>query len=116
MEIRLLEKPITLADLATLAKDQFGEMIKAVVDIEQELLVVGGELHSDEEALLLENGSAQEHLWGINIYPGKLGRDLVEFDSMINIRPSQNNLSRGVENPEIQARILRVVEKMVVSS
>lgn len=104
---------MSLGDVAALAEDQFGEMIKAAVDVERKILASGGELHSDEEALLLENGSKQEHLWGINIYPGKPEEDRIEFASMINIKPSQNNRSRGVDDPEIRARILRVVKDMI---
>ncbi len=89
-------------------------MIKAAVDVQREVLAIGGELHADEESLLLEDGSQQEHLWGINIYPEKPPEDRIEFDSMINVRPSQNNRSRGVENPEIQTRILHIVKKMIL--
>mgnify|MGYP001595749095 CR=1 FL=1 len=113
MEIKILRQPVSLADVIALAKAQFGEMVKATVDIERALIAIGGELHSDEEAILLEDGSKQEHLWGINIYPEKLEEDRIEFDSMINIRPSQNNRSRGVENPAIQARILQVIKDMI---
>jgi len=113
MEIRILRKPIPLSDVLALAKDQFGDMVKAAVDIERRVLAIGGELHSDEEALLLEDGSKQEHLWGINIYPEKPLEERIEFDSMINIRPSQNNRSRGVENPDIRARILQIVGDMI---
>lgn len=115
MEIRVLKKPIPLSEIAVLAKDQFGEMIKATVDVEREVLALGGELHSDEEAVLLEDGSRQEHLWGVNIYPEKPEEDRIEFDAMINVRPSQNNRSRGVEAPEIRARILRIIGRMVRS-
>ena len=96
-----------------MAKDQFGDMVKAAVDVEREVLAIGGELHADEEALLLEDGSEQGHLWGINIYPEKPAGDRVEFDSMINVRPSQNNRSRDVEDPAIRDRILRIVSKMI---
>ncbi len=113
MEIRILKAPISLADVAAMAKDQFGEMIKATVDVERKVLALGGELNSDEEALLLENGSSQPHLWGISIYPGKADEDRIEFDSMINVRPSQNNRSRGVENPEIRASIRSIVDALI---
>jgi len=113
MQIRILEQPIPLSAVAAMAKDQFGDMVKATVDVEREVLAIGGELHCDEEALLLEAGSQQGHLWGINIYPEKSRADWVEFDSMINVRPSQNNRSRGVENLEIQRRILLIVSKMI---
>jgi hypothetical protein len=96
-----------------LAREQFGDMVKAVVDVEREVLALGGELHCDEEALLLEDGSEPGHLWGINIYPEKPTADRIEFDSMINVRPSQNNRSRSVEDPEIRSRILRIVSKMI---
>jgi hypothetical protein len=79
-------------------------------------MALGGELQSDEEALLLEDGSNQEDLWGINIYPEKSMEERVEFDSMINVRPSQNNRSRGVENAEIRERIIQVVAKLILPS
>lgn len=113
MKIIILKEPIQLSDVAALAKDQFGAMIKATVDVEREVLALGGELHSDEEALLLEAGSEQGNLWGINIYPEKSGPDLVEFDSMINVRPSQDNRSRGVENARTRERILLIVSKLI---
>lgn len=114
MEIKILKGPIPLADVISLAQAQFGAMVKATVDVEREVLALGGELHSDEEALLLEDGSELGHLWGINLYPAKSGEDFIEFDSMINVRPSQNNRSRGVENPETQQRILRIVSKLIL--
>ncbi len=113
MEIRLISEPIPLAEIKTLAQEQFGEMLKATVDVDHEIMAVGGELHSDEEALLLDRGSKQESLWGINIYPAKPAAERVEFDSMINVRPSRNNLSRGVEDPTTRERILRVVSKLI---
>jgi len=91
----------------------FGNMVKAVVDIERELLALDAELHSDLEALLLEDGSKQENLWGINLYPGMPVNDFIEFDSMINMRPSQGNRSRGVESEEIRKRIIEIVNKVI---
>jgi len=114
MEIRVIKTPIALSEAAKLAKDQFGDMLKAVVDVQREVLAIGGELHADEESLLLEDGSRPEHLWGINIYPEKPPEDRIEFDSMINVRPSQNNRSRGIDNPEIRTRISQIVKKMIL--
>ncbi len=91
----------------------FDNLVKAVVDIRREIMVVDADLHADEEKLLLENGSKQENLWGINLYPDLNGKDFVEFDSMINLRPSQNNRSRGVEDSKIQEKILSIVNKLV---
>jgi hypothetical protein len=73
----------------------------------------GGELHADEEALLLEQGSGQVDLWGINIYPDRVGTDRIEFDSMINVRPSQGNRSRSVEDPALRQQIVNVVTRLI---
>jgi hypothetical protein len=114
--MKIVRQRIPVADLEEMARNMFGNLVKAVVDIEQEIMAIDAELHADEEALLLESGSRQEHLWGINIYPemDRSGPDFIEFDSMINLRPSQGNRSRGVENPEIRNRIISVVDKIVL--
>jgi len=87
--------------------------VRAVVDVEKRIMVIGGELHSDEEARLLENGSRQEDLWGINLYPELTDENWLEFDSLINLRPLQNNRSRRVENPEIRKKIIEIVNSLV---
>jgi len=95
-----------------MAKRQFGDLVKAVVDVEHGIMAVGGELHADEEAVLLDQGSEQRYLWGINLYPEKPPEEWIEFDSMINVRPSHGNRSRDVENPEIRATIIRMVNRL----
>jgi len=107
--MRIVDSPITLDELKTMAEGLFGNLVKAVVDVERRIMALDGELHADEEALLLESGSRQQSLWGINIYPELEGPDLVEFDSMINIRPSQGNRSRGVDDPKVRERIIQIV-------
>ncbi len=116
MPIRHIEKQIEKSELSELAKERFGDLVKAVVDIRRRVMLVGAELHSDEEALLLEQGSQQQDLWGINIYPDKSGEELIEFDSMINLRPSQGNRSRGVNDPEIRQKIIEIVKQLVKES
>ena len=101
------------AELDILAKLGFGDMVKAVVDVEREIMAVGGELHADEEAALIQDGSLQFNLWGINLYPEEAA-DWVEFDSMINVRPAQNNRSRSVEDERLRGRILELVGKLVI--
>lgn len=93
-----------------MADKMFGNLVKGVVDLDNELLVVDAEMHVDEEQFLIENGSKQESLWGINLYPEYINTDqFIEFDSMINIRPRQNNNSRSVENEEVQKAIVDLV-------
>ncbi len=111
--MRIIDGPIPIIELALMAEAGFGDLVKAVVDIEQGLMAIGGELHSDEEALLLEQGSEQRHLWGINIYPALPPPERVEFDSMINIRPSQGNRSRGVDAEAVRNSILHVVDSLI---
>ncbi|MCD6225754.1 hypothetical protein J7J95_01595 [bacterium] len=96
-----------------MAKRMFGNLVKAVVDVEKEIMVVDGELHSDEEAFLLEQGSKQEDLWGINLYPDLTGEDFIEFDSIINVRPNLGNPNRDVKSLEIRKKIIKIVGKLV---
>ena len=113
MAIRIVKAAISKEELEVIAEGQFGDFVKAVVDTEKEIMAIGGELHADEEALLLEHGSRQKNLWGINLYPAKGGDDFIEFDSMINVRPSQRNYSRDVVDPYIQQHIRDLVGKLV---
>ena len=111
--MKIITEKLTMNELQQMAAGLFGNMVKAVVDVEKEIIAVDAELNADLEALLLENGSAQKNLWGINFYPELQGNDFVEFDSMINIRPSQNNRSRGVESDELRNQILAIVAKRI---
>jgi hypothetical protein len=113
MEIVIVRTSVTKAALNAMAGQQFGDMVKAVVDIDQGIMAIGGELHSDEEAQLLEQGSLQKNLWGINIYPGRPASEWIEFDSMINVRPSGGNRSRYVERPEIRDAVAAIVNRLV---
>ena len=111
--MQILHQNISLRELKSIAEAMFGDMVKAVVDVDLELLALDAELHSDLEALLLQDGSKQASLWGINLYPEVSGDDFIEFDSMINVRPSAGNRSRGVENTAVREKIIEVVQKWV---
>jgi len=112
--MQVITTPVDRGVLKVLASECFGDMVKAVVDIERGIMAIGGELHADEEQMLLEQGSKQEHLWGINLYPDTMTSDWLEFDSMINLRPSQGNRSRGVDDPDLQKRIRSVVASLIL--
>ncbi len=113
MEISIIRENIRLETLRDMARQQFGDMVKAVVDSEAGIMAIGGELHSDEEAILLDAGSCQSNLWGINLYPEKPPDEWIEFDSMINVRPSGGNRSRYVESGEIRDAVTRIVQRLV---
>jgi hypothetical protein len=109
----LIDKRITKAELQQIAVKSFGNLVKAVVDINRKVMVIDAGLHADEEALLLSQGSKQADLWGINLYPELEGEEFIEFDSMINLRPGGGNMSRGVDNPAIQKKIRIVIHNLV---
>ena len=113
MEITIIRNTVTRRELSNMAKQQFGDMVKAVVDVEQGIMAIGGELHSDEEALLLDQGSAQKNLWGINLYPERPVPEWIEFDSMINVRPSGGNRSRSVECADLREAITTIVNRLL---
>lgn len=114
LPLLIVRSPVSRAELARMAQKQFGDMIKAVVDVGREIMAVGGELHADGEAALLDDGSAQSALWGINLYPAESGEQWIEFDSMINVRPAQGNRSRDVEDAGLRETIRRIVGRLVV--
>lgn len=114
-EIRIIKQPIHLSELKTIAEDGFGDIIKVVVDVEKEIMAIGGELHTDLETTLMDReGSLRSDTWGINIYPNKTGEDFVEFDSMINLKPSLGNRTRNINDSEIREKIKSIVKKFII--
>jgi hypothetical protein len=122
--MRIIDNTISLEELKQMSEKMFARLVKAVVDIDKEIMAVDADLHADEELLMLEHGSEQKNLWGINLYPerfhlrqdsgGHVGKEnWIEFDSMINLRPSWGNKSRGVDDPNIRKRIIEIVIKLV---
>ncbi|HDN98145.1 MAG TPA: hypothetical protein ENG68_03225 [bacterium] len=110
--MEILTKKISVKELKKHLR-YFKTLVKAVVDIQKELIALDAELHSDLEELLLKNGSSQENLWGINLYPDKPLEEFIEYTALINIRPSQDNFSMNISNPAIRERIRRIVEKWI---
>jgi len=115
MDIIIIKEPISRAELKKIAEKRFGDLVKAAIDIEQEIMAVGGEFHMDEQIVLFEEtGSKQQDVWGINIYPDKTGDELIEFDSMINLKPNQGNRIRGIQDPDIREKIIIIVNKLII--
>jgi len=112
--MKIIKELLPVNELRQMATDMFGNLVKAVVDVNREVIAVDAELHSDLEALLLKDGSKQKNLWGINLYPEAQSDEFIEFDSIINIRPSQGNRSHCVENEEIRKKIVEIVSKRVM--
>ncbi|MBI2626766.1 MAG: hypothetical protein HYW77_00800 [Parcubacteria group bacterium] len=113
--MRIIKKPILKSELKSIAEERFGDLVKAAVDIDQEIIAVGGELHVDEEVLLIEQeGSKQENVWGVNIYPDNSGDDFIEFDSMVNLKPAFGNRSRGIDDSKIREKVITIIKKLVI--
>ena len=114
METKVVKNKISRAELKALAHEQYGDIIKAVVDVEQEIMGVGGELHIDIQSLLIEEENSQgQDTWGINLYLENTGDNFIEFDSMVNLKPLLGNKTRGIENIELQDKIRKIVNKLV---
>jgi hypothetical protein len=112
-DVVVAEEPIDPAVLGTLVRRHFEHMVKFVVDAQLGIAAVGGELHADEEAVLLERGSAQENLWGANYYPGRGPDACIEYTSLINIRPAQGNRSMEIESETMRARVREVAHALI---
>ena len=114
MPIKLIETQIEKSELSELElKGRYGGLVKAVVDVKQAVMIAGATMHADAEALLLERGSMQSDLWGINLYLQEDSDEWIEYDSVINLRPSQDNDSRGVDDPAIRQQIKEIVNRLV---
>ena len=114
MNIKIIKTPIKKSEILEMVNDEFGDVVKAVVDVGQEIMAIGGELHADEEVLLSEQeDSRREYTWGINLYPKKSGDEWIEYDSMINIKPNLDNRSRAGESKKIQEKIREVIRKLI---
>lgn len=114
-ELHIIENPITRAELKKIASERYGDLVKGAVDIEKGVMVLGGELHIDEALKLVEKFQSRgKDIWGINLYPEKNGDDMIEFDSMINLKPDLGNRSRGVDSPEIKEKIKNIISKLIL--
>ena len=113
MQAKLIEKCISKADLIPLQLKGYVALVKVVVDIRRAVMIAGTSMHSDAETLLLEQGSKQADLWGINLYLKKSRDTWIEYDSMINLRPWQDNESRSVDDPAIRQKIRELVDQLV---
>lgn len=104
---------IDAEQLASLLERFFEDMVKYVVDVERGVAAVGGELHADAEAILLGAGSRQHDLWGANYYPGLGPEACIEYTSLINIRPSQDNRSMEIEDDAIREQVREITFRLL---
>ena len=113
MKIKIVKKPISKADVQMIAQEIYRDMVKGVVDIERGVIALGGEWHMDANKVLLAEGSRQEQVWGFNLYPNENGDAVLEYISLINIRPAQDNRGMEVKDPAVRAKMHRIIKKLV---
>lgn len=111
--IVILDRRVDPRELARLTELFFEDMVKYVVDLERRVAAVGGELHADGEALLIEAGSDQRNLWGANYYPGRGEDGCIEYTALINIRPGQGNRSMEVVDAGVRERIRALTFELI---
>ena len=112
--MKIISSPIARKTVLSDCNTYFKTMIKAVVDLEKKTMAVDAELHADLEGVLLDQGSSQEHLWGINLYLEKTKQDWIDYIALINIRPSMGNHGMEVENSAVRKQIASIVYKLIV--
>jgi hypothetical protein len=112
-DIIVLTEPIESDRLSVLVTRFFTDMVKLVADVERSRIAVGGELHADAEAILLEGGSRQQDLWGASYYPGRGTDGCIEYTALINIRPSAGNRSMEIEDPAARKRVRDLVYRLI---
>lgn len=114
MDIRIIKDAIPKGDLPDIAKEFYVNMIKGAVDVENEIMALGGEYHVDANMVLIEHGSRQNNIWGFNLYLEKEGDDWIEYVSLINIRPADENRSMFIENEQLRDKIREIISKKIV--
>lgn len=112
-QIKIYSQRISEDDLKSYLGHPFSEMIKFVVDLRKGTIALGGQLHSDAEALLLKEKSKQADLWGGNFYPARPKSDQIEYTSMINIRPAVKNNSMEVRDEKIRNQMKDIVGRLL---
>jgi len=113
MEIKIIKEKITKGELVKTAKESFGEMVKGAVDIERRVIALGGELHIDTNERLIKDGSSQQNIWGINIYPNNPRDEWIEFNSLINIKPALGNRSADIKDENVREKIKEIVNELI---
>ena len=111
MNIKIINDKISEKELREIAKDFYGNMVKGVVDVEREILAMGGEYHMDANEILIKNKSKQQDIWGFNWYFDKSGDERIEYVSLINIRPGQDNRKMEVQNVFLRDRMKSIILK-----
>lgn len=113
MQIVIVEDALPLAQVKDIAQEYYETMIKGVVDVDREVVALGGEWHMDANNCLIAHGSKQEHCWGFNYVFDGQGGGTIEYHSLINIRPAQGNPSMEVLDNLLRERMADIIMKRI---
>ena len=113
--MEIIKDKIEISELKEMAKKMHDSLVKAMVDVEKEIMAVDAGLHADLMEFLIEKENSEpKNIWGINIFPDKSGEDLIEFDSMMNVKPAFGNRTRGIDDESIREKITSIVNKLII--
>ena len=113
--MKIIKDKIEISELKEMAKKMHDNLVKAMVDVEKEIMAIDAGLHADLMEFLIEKENSEpKNVWGINIFPDKIGDDLIEFDSMMNIKPALGNRTRGVDDENTRKKITEITNKLIV--
>ena len=111
--IKILQEKIGIGEVKKLADFWYGTMIKGAVDIERGQVALGGDYHIEDSELLTSQGSKFTDIWGFNIRFEEKPEGVLEFDSMVNIKPNLGNRSRNIGNEEILKKATEIISKFI---
>jgi len=114
MDIRIIKEPVTLEIVSEIAREFHGNMVKGVADVKREIIAIGGEWHIDANIKLIGDSSKQDDLWGFNFYLDRAKGEEIEYKSLINIRPAQNNRTIEIQDQELKDKLEKIIKKLVV--
>lgn len=115
MKACIIREKITKEELMRIVKENFGVMVKVDVDVEREIVAIGGEWHSEGDELLAEDGSSRKDVWGVNFYPFNPPDSRVEYISLINIKPQFGNRSMEVEDEKTREKMRKIIRRLLLS-
>lgn len=113
MNIKVVKDEISLAEVKEIAKEFYGNMIKGVIDVKNEIIALGGEYHMDANMVLTEQGSKQVNIWGFNLRLEKKEEEWIEYTSLINIRPNQGNREMELQDKNLRKKIKEIINKKI---
>ena len=112
-KIVILDRKISIEETKKMADFWYGTMIKGAVDIEGGRIALGGDYHTEDSELLTSSGSKFENVWGFNIRFEENPDGVLEFDSMVNIKPNFGNRSRSINNEEVVKKAREIIYKFI---